>query len=140
VRRITSRCLVPELDGAFLDALLQAVPYRIHTVPIDIGIQFADLPKNRQGPTARFRVPPFDRVCYAHDFELADMISPGLTVVRQPIRDLEHQAAKILFERHRAQAHQTKPSTGLTPHEYICKCWQNDPTGLLSTQPIKCLD
>jgi LacI family transcriptional regulator len=33
------------------------------------------------------------------DFELADMISPGLTVVRQPTRELGHQAAKILFER-----------------------------------------
>jgi LacI family transcriptional regulator len=33
------------------------------------------------------------------DFELADMISPGLTVVRQPTRELGHQAAKILFAR-----------------------------------------
>jgi LacI family transcriptional regulator len=33
------------------------------------------------------------------DFELADMISPGLTVVRQPTRELGHQAAEILFER-----------------------------------------
>ncbi|MEO8738039.1 MAG: LacI family DNA-binding transcriptional regulator [Edaphobacter sp.] len=33
------------------------------------------------------------------DFELADLISPGLTVVRQPTRELGHQAAKILFER-----------------------------------------
>jgi LacI family transcriptional regulator len=33
------------------------------------------------------------------DFELANMISPGLTVVRQPTRELGYQAAKILFER-----------------------------------------
>jgi hypothetical protein len=33
--------------AAFLDALLAAVPYRIHTVLTDNGIQFADLPKNR---------------------------------------------------------------------------------------------
>lgn len=33
-----------------------AVPYRIHTVLTDNGIQFADLPKNRKGP-ARFRIP-----------------------------------------------------------------------------------
>jgi hypothetical protein len=35
---------------AFLEALIEAVPYRIHTVLTDNGIQFADLPKNRQGP------------------------------------------------------------------------------------------
>jgi hypothetical protein len=40
---------------AFLQALIEAVPYRIHTVLTDNGIQFPDLPKNRQGPTARFR-------------------------------------------------------------------------------------
>src|ERR1700742_3475805 len=45
----------------FLQALIAAVPYRIHTVLTDNGIQFADLPKNRKGPTARFRGHPFDR-------------------------------------------------------------------------------
>jgi hypothetical protein len=39
--------------AAFLQALIAAVPYRIHTVLTDNGIQFADLPKNRKGPTAR---------------------------------------------------------------------------------------
>src|SRR6185437_15019604 len=45
--------------AAFLEALIAAVPYRIHTVLTDNGIQFADLPKNRKGPTARFRGHPF---------------------------------------------------------------------------------
>ena len=45
--------------AAFLEALIVAVPYRIHTVLTDNGIQFADLPKNRKGPTARFRGHPF---------------------------------------------------------------------------------
>ena len=49
--------------SSFLEALLKAVPYRIHTVLTDNGIQFADLPKNRQGLTARFRGHPFDCVC-----------------------------------------------------------------------------
>ena len=40
---------------AFLKALLKAVPYKIHTILTDNGIQFADLPKNRMGPTARWR-------------------------------------------------------------------------------------
>ena len=39
---------------AFLDALVAAVPYKIKIVLTDNGIQFADLPKNRSGPTARW--------------------------------------------------------------------------------------
>jgi hypothetical protein len=54
---------------AFLEALIEAVPHRIHTVLTDNGIQFADLPKNRQGPTARFRGHPFDRTCHVHGIE-----------------------------------------------------------------------
>ena len=46
---------------AFLQALVQTVPYRSHTVLADNGIQFADLPMNRNGITARFRGHPFDK-------------------------------------------------------------------------------
>ncbi len=49
---------------AFLDELVEAVPYKIHTVLTDNGIQFADLTKNRDGPTARSRGHPFDRTCW----------------------------------------------------------------------------
>jgi len=54
---------------AFLEALVAAVPYRIEIVLTDNGIQFADLPKNRSGPTAKFRGHPFDRVCREHGIE-----------------------------------------------------------------------
>jgi hypothetical protein len=52
--------------AAFLEALVGAVPYRIHTVLTDNRIQFADLPKNRGGLTARWHGHPFDRVCLRH--------------------------------------------------------------------------
>lgn len=39
----------------FLKALIKAVPYQIHTVLTDNGIQFADLPKNRTEPTTLWR-------------------------------------------------------------------------------------
>ena len=35
----------------------------------DNGIPFAELPKNRDGPTARWRINRFDQVCRAHDIE-----------------------------------------------------------------------
>src|SRR3981189_2165047 len=46
--------------AAFLEALVGAVPYRIHTVLTDNGIQFADLPMNPGGLTARWRGHPVD--------------------------------------------------------------------------------
>src|SRR5947209_2108076 len=46
----------------FLEALIAAVPYRLYTVLTDNGIQFADLPKNRDGWTARYRVHRFDHL------------------------------------------------------------------------------
>jgi hypothetical protein len=50
----------------FLKALIKAVPYKIHTVLTDNGIQFTDLPKNRLGPTARWRARMFDMLCDAN--------------------------------------------------------------------------
>jgi transposase-like protein len=55
--------------AVFLEALVAAVPYRIHTVLTDNGIQFADRPKNRGGLTARWRGHPFDRTCYRHGID-----------------------------------------------------------------------
>jgi hypothetical protein len=54
---------------AFLEALVAAGLYRIQTVLPDNGIQFADLPKNRGGLTARWRGHPFDRTCYRHGID-----------------------------------------------------------------------
>jgi transposase InsO family protein len=54
---------------AFLEELVDRVPFRIHTVLTDNGIQFADRPQNRNGPTALFRGHPFDRVCWQHGIE-----------------------------------------------------------------------
>src|SRR5260370_12080126 len=62
----------------FLEALIAAVPYRLHTVLTDNGIQFADLPRNRDGWTARYRVHRFDQICRANGIE------HGLTKPNQP--------------------------------------------------------
>ena len=55
--------------AAFLRNVVVAFPYRIHTVLTDNGMPFADLPKNRSGPTARLRGHIFDRVCREHGIE-----------------------------------------------------------------------
>jgi hypothetical protein len=70
------RFAVPECNGAssFLRALLRnvvaAFPYKIHTALTDNGVAFADLPKNREGPSRRFLGPHiFDRVCIEQGIE-----------------------------------------------------------------------
>lgn len=39
---------------AFLEALIDLVPYKIHTVLTDNGVQLCYLPGKRNGPTARY--------------------------------------------------------------------------------------
>jgi transposase InsO family protein len=45
------------------------LPYKIHTVLTDNGIQFGDSIQHRSGPTARCRLHMFDRICREHDIE-----------------------------------------------------------------------
>ena len=54
---------------AFLRNVVVAFPYRIRIVLTDNGTPFADLPKNRSGPTARLRGHMFGRVCREHGIE-----------------------------------------------------------------------
>jgi transposase-like protein len=53
----------------FLETLIAAVPYRLHTVLTDNGIQFTDLPRSRDGWTARYRVHRFGQICRANGIE-----------------------------------------------------------------------
>jgi transposase InsO family protein len=55
--------------AAFLREAVEAFPYAIHTVLTDNGMAFADLPKYRDGPTARWMGHIFDRVCRENGIE-----------------------------------------------------------------------
>lgn len=54
---------------AFLREVVETFPYRIHTVLTDNGMAFADLPKYRDGATARWMGHIFDRVCDENGIE-----------------------------------------------------------------------
>ena len=43
--------------SAFLVALIEAVPYKIHTVLTDYGVQFTFPPRYADGPTTRYVTP-----------------------------------------------------------------------------------
>jgi transposase InsO family protein len=55
--------------SAFLEALVAAVPYRIHTVLTDNGIQFRFAPRYADGPTARYMTHMFAMRCQEHGIE-----------------------------------------------------------------------
>jgi transposase InsO family protein len=130
--------------AAFLQALVGAVPYRIHTVLTDNGIQFADLPKNRGGLTARWRGHPFDRICLRHgiNHRLTQPNHPWTNgQVERMNRTIKEATVKRFFydthEQLKAHlsdfiaaynfARRLKTLRGLTPYEAICKLWTHDP-------------
>jgi transposase InsO family protein len=55
--------------SAFLVALVEAVPYKIHTVLTDNGIQFRLPPCHANGPTARYMTHMFGLRCREHGIE-----------------------------------------------------------------------
>jgi transposase InsO family protein len=129
---------------AFLEALVAAVPYRVEIVLTDNGIQFADLPKNRSGPTARLRGHPFDRVCREHGIEHRltkpnhPWTSGQVERMNRTIKDATvkryHYESHHQLVRHLADfiaaynfARRLKTLNGLTPYELVCKRWTAEP-------------
>ena len=128
----------------FLKALLEAVPYKVHTVLTDNGIQFCDLPRHRSGPTARWRIHMFDLMCRQHGIEhrLTKPHHPWTNgQVERMNRTLKeatvqryHYASHDQLKAHLATflmaynfAKRLKTLRGLTPHEYICKIRTQSP-------------
>ena len=135
----------------FLEALIEAVPYRIHTILTDNGIQFADLPKNRNGATAMFRGHPFNRVCWAHgiDHRLTKPNHPwtngqvermNRTIKEGTVNRYYYQTGEELqihldaFIAAYNFAKRLKTIHGLTPYEFIIKSWSENPS-LFSRDP-----
>lgn len=129
---------------AFLEALVEAVPYAIHTVLTDNGIQFADLPRNRTGPTARFRGHPFDRACQNHGIEHR-LTKPNHPWTNGQVERMNRTLKEATVRRYHYESHdqlkehlmaflnaynyakRLKTLQGLTPFEYICNIWTSEP-------------
>src|SRR5579875_125661 len=130
--------------AAFLEALIAAVPYRIHIVLTDNGIQFADLPRNRRGPTARFRGHQFDRVCLVLGLDHL-LTKPNHPWTNGQLERMNRTIKQATVQRYHYDNHQQlrthladfvaaynfakrlKTLGGLTAYEFICKCWQKEP-------------
>ena len=130
--------------SAFLTALVAAVPYRIHTVLTDNGIQFTLPPRYADGPTAAYLTHMFDLRCRENGIE------HRLTKIKHPwtngqvermnrtIKDATvkrfHYDSQDQLKSHLANfvdaynfARRLKTLKGLTPYEFIAKAWTKEP-------------
>ena len=128
----------------FLDAVIEAVPYKIHTVLTDNGIQFSELPKNRNGPNARYRMHPFLRLCREngighrltkpnHPWTNGQVERMNRTIKEATVRRY-HYEDRAQLEAHLAAfldaynfAKRLKALHGLTPYEFVCRVWTKEP-------------
>lgn len=132
--------------AAFLEAVVEVFPYQTHSVLTDNGMAFADLPKNRNGPTRRYLGPHiFDRVCIARGIkhrltkpyhpwtngqaERMNRTIKDATVKTYHYDNLESIKAHVLtfvtsynFDKH------LKALRWRTPYQVICQAWTNDPS------------
>ena len=124
--------------------LIEIVPYRVHTVLTDNGIQFTDLPRNRTGPTARYSVHLFDRVCNEHGIEHR-LTKPNHPWTNGQVERMNRTLKEATVKKCHYETHQNlrdhlqtflmaynfakrlKTLKGLTSYEFICKCWTEEP-------------
>jgi transposase-like protein len=123
----------------FLSNLVAVVPYTIHTILTDNGIQFA----KRQGTEAYWEI-PFDRLCTDHHIEhrLTQVCHPWTNgQVERMNRTIKEATVKRYYYQSHDQlkthlqtflmaynfARRLKTLKGLTPYEYVCKIWTNEP-------------
>ena len=127
------------IAAQFLRNLIAAVPYNIHTILTDNGIQFS----NRKQDTSAFEH-ICDRVCREHDIE------HRLTKVNHPwtngqVERMNRTIKEATVKRYHYDTHsqlethitdfiaaynyarRLKTLQGLTPFEYICKIWTSEP-------------
>lgn len=130
--------------SAFLMSLIEAVPYKIHTVLTDNGIQFTFPPRYANGPTAQYITHMFDMRCRENGIEhrLTKVKHPWTNgQVERMNRTIKDATVKrYYYDSHlQLKTHMTdfinaynygrrlKTLKGLTPFEYICKLWTKEP-------------
>jgi transposase InsO family protein len=130
--------------SAFLTALIKVVPYKIHTVLTDNGIQFRLPPRYADRPTARFSTHMFGMRCQENGIEhRCTKINHPWTngQVERMNRTIKEATVKRYhyddhgqLRRHLADflnaynfGRRLKTLKGLTPYEFICKSWTSQP-------------
>jgi len=129
---------------AFLKDLIAVVPYTIHTVLTDNGIQFCELPRNRTGATAGWRTQMFDLLCRANRIEHR-LTKPNHPWTNGQVERMNRTLKEATVRRYHYDRHEQlrqhlkafldaynfgkrlKTLKGLTPFESICAVWTKEP-------------
>jgi transposase InsO family protein len=132
------------IAARFLQALIAAVPYRLHTVLTDNGLQFTDLPRIRDGRIARYRVHPFRESCRDNGVEHR-LTKPNHPWTNGQVERMNRTLKEATVKRYYYETHdqlrshladfvvaynfarRLKTLKGLSPYEYICKIWTQQP-------------
>ena len=130
--------------SAFLVAVIEAVPYKIHTILTDNGIQFTYPPRYKDGPTARYITHMFDMRCRENGIEHR-LTKPKHPWTNGQVERMNRTIKEATVKRFHYDDHQQltrhlsdfinaynygrrlKTLKGLTPYEFICKCWTKEP-------------
>lgn len=130
--------------SVFLVALIAAVPYKIHTILTDNGIQFRFPPRYANGPTARYITHMFAMRCRENGIE------HRFTKINHPwtngqVERMNRTIKEATVKRYHYDSHdqlerrladfvsaynfgrRLKTLKGLTPYEFICKRWTSEP-------------
>ena len=130
--------------SAFLEALIQAVPYKIHTVLTDNGIQFTFPARYADGPTARYVTHMFGMRCRENGIEhrltrpkhpwTNGQVERMNRTIKEAMVQRYHYNNHAQFEAHLADfvsaynfGRRLKILKGLIPFEFICKAWTKEP-------------
>ena len=126
----------------FLETVLELVPYRIHTILTDNGIQFAEQPRNRNKPFSRPM--RFDMICEGNGIEHR-LTKPNHPWTNGQVERMNRTIKDATVKRYHYDRHdqlrthlkdfidaynfarRLKTLRGLTPYEYICKIWTSEP-------------
>ena len=139
--------------SAFLEALIEIVPYDIHTILTDNGVQFCHAPRNRNGPTAQYSLHMFDRICREHGIEHR-LTKPNHPWTNGQVERMNRTIKDATVKRYHYGSHdelrqhlqlfidaynhgrRLKTLRGLTPYEYVVRIWTEDP-GRFKTDPCR---
>ena len=152
--------------GDFLRHLIAAVPYKIHTVLTDNGIQFTDAWRRRLGrpnikepsrPASSSGLTPSNTPARRttstialtkpkHPWTNGQVERMNRTIKEATVKRFHYDNHDQL-RRHLADfvaaynfARRLKTLKGLTPYEYICKVWTKEPDDSASIRSTKCRD
>jgi len=130
--------------SAFLTALIEAVPYKIHTVLTDNGVQFTFPPRYADGPTARYATHMFDMRCRENGIEHR-LTKPNHPWTNGQVERMNRTLKEATVRRYHYETHdqlrahldtflaaynfakRLKTLRGLTPYEFMCKRWTENP-------------